>query len=168
MDAGRGSLLQYLGKYPRANLVAIVRVHGFLAGECTEICTPDDWSCRWTFLSPFQRRRSRRLEGGQSHRLERFCLLTVVHRLNILFDTMGVPRISDLGVSSVTSNPVSNNASTPFRACSIRWAAPEILAAPNDESLRPTKISDVYAFGMVVIEVRYHHYLRRRGSGHLR
>lgn len=78
-------------------------------------------------------------------------------QLNILFDGAGVPRISDFGISSITFNPVSNNASTPFHGYSLRWAAPEILEAPNDESRRPTKMSDVYAFGMVVVEVCCNH-----------
>ena len=73
---------------------------------------------------------------------------------NILFDSEGIPRISDFGISSMTFDPTSNNASTPFRGYSLRWAAPEILEAPpSGEARRPTKMSDVYAFGMVVIEV---------------
>ncbi|KAF9647902.1 kinase-like protein [Thelephora ganbajun] len=72
---------------------------------------------------------------------------------NILFDSAGIPQINDFGFSSITFNPVSNNASSPFRGYSIRWAAPEILEASNDNSRRPTKMSDVYAFGMVVVEI---------------
>ena len=72
-----------------------------------------------------------------------------------MFDGAGVPLIADFGISSITFNPISNNASTPFNGYSLRWAAPEILEALNDESKRPTKRSDVYAFGMVAIEVRY-------------
>ena len=60
-----GDLQQYLNKYPGANRVAIVRVHVPCASKYTESVTQDDWSCRWAFLSPFQRRRSWRLEGGQ-------------------------------------------------------------------------------------------------------
>ncbi|KAF9643105.1 kinase-like protein [Thelephora ganbajun] len=73
---------------------------------------------------------------------------------NILFDNKGIPRISDFGISSVTFDPISNNASTAWRGYTLRWAAPEILEAPlNSESRRPTKMSDVYAFGMVVVEI---------------
>jgi serine/threonine protein kinase len=73
---------------------------------------------------------------------------------NILFDSAGIPRISDFGISSITFDPASRNASTPVRGYSLRWAAPEILEAPLDsEARRPTKMSDVYAFGMVVVEV---------------
>ena len=74
---------------------------------------------------------------------------------NILFDSTGIPRISDFGIFSITFDPTSNNASTSFRGYNIRWAAPEILEAPlNSEVRRLTKMSDVYAFGMVVVEVQ--------------
>ena len=74
-----------------------------------------------------------------------------------MFDNTGIPRISDFGSASLTQNPASMNASTPIRPTSIRWTAPEILgAAANIEAWRPTKMSDVYAFGMVVVEVGYH------------
>ncbi|KAF9789189.1 kinase-like domain-containing protein [Thelephora terrestris] len=72
---------------------------------------------------------------------------------NILFDNTGVPKISDFGISSITLDPQSYNASTPARGNSLRWTAPEILGALNDESRRPTRMSDVYAFAMVVIEI---------------
>ena len=53
------------------------------------------------------------------------------------------------------------NASTPIRPTTIRWTAPEILqAATGSEVWRPTKMSDVYAFGMVAIEVGYHNHPR--------
>ena len=79
-----------------------------------------------------------------------------------MFDNTGTPRISDFGCSSITRDPASMNASTPIRPTTIRWTAPEILeAASNSEVWRPTKMSDVYAFGMVVVEVGYHH--RPRG-----
>ena len=81
-----------------------------------------------------------------------------MHQPNILFDSTGIPRISDFGTSSITFDPVSKNASTPSQGYSLRWAAPEILEAPNDESRRPTKMSDVYAFAMVCIEVRYRYF----------
>ena len=155
-----GDLLQYLQKIPGANRAEIVRVHVGRASEYTEYDIQDDWNRRGAFLSPIQRCRPRRHEGGQSLRLEMFRLLTSVHQENILFDTAGIPRIADFGISTITFNPISNNASTPYHDYSLPWAAPEILEGPNDESRRPTKMSDVYAFGMVVVEVRFHHYSR--------
>jgi serine/threonine protein kinase len=83
--------------------------------------------------------------------------LIFVHQLNILFDNGGVPLIADFGSASITFNPQTNNASTPSNGLSIRWTAPEIFESTNDNSRRPTKMSDVYAFAMVVIEVKYHH-----------
>ena len=74
---------------------------------------------------------------------------------HILFDPAGTPRILDFGNSSFTFDPTSNVASTPSGGYSVRWAAPEILDATNEESGHPTKMSDVYAFGMVVVEVCY-------------
>src|SRR5579872_2002591 len=86
------------------------------------------------------------------HRISR--LLTATHKLNILFDNAGTPRIADFGISSITFNPESHNASTIFRGCSMRWTAPEILVAPlGSELSRPKMSGDVYAFAMVVIEV---------------
>jgi serine/threonine protein kinase len=156
-----GDLLQYLQKIPGANRAEIVRIHVGRAGECTEFDFQDDWNRRGAFLPPLQRCHSRRHEGGEALRLGRCRLLTVIRQENILFDSAGTPRIADFGISSITFNPISNNASTPYHGYSIRWAAPEILEAPNDESRRPTKMSDVYAFGMVVVEVRCHHDSRR-------
>ena len=76
-----------------------------------------------------------------------------------MFDNEGVPRITDFGISSITFDPYSKNASTPFHGFSLRWAAPEILEAPqNSELARPTRMSDIYAFAMVVIEVKCHHH----------
>ena len=83
---------------------------------------------------------------------------------NIFFDGTGIPRIADFGLSSITFDPNSCNATTPWRDYALRWAAPEILEAPlNSESRRPTKMSDVYAFGMVVVEARCHYCSRRLG-----
>jgi len=75
-----------------------------------------------------------------------------MNKLNILFDTTGIPQLADFGVSSITFHP-SNNASSPYHAFSVRWSAPEILDPKRGDPGRPTKASDVYAFAMVVIEV---------------
>ena len=73
-----------------------------------------------------------------------------------MFDRTGIPRITDFGVSSMTFNPISSNATSLSHGHSVRWAALEILEASVDsEARRPTKMSDVYAFGMVVVEVGY-------------
>ena len=83
-----------------------------------------------------------------------------MHQENILFDKAGIPQLADFGASSITFDPTSKNASTPSGSFSLRWAAPEILEAPNDKPFRSTKMMDVYAFAMVVVEVRYYHFRR--------
>ena len=85
----------------------------------------------------------------------------MIRQPNILFDHTGVPRLSDFGISSITANADSNNASTPLISFSVRWAAPEILSAPSEDIKRATRMSDVYSFAMVVVEVRHHHRFRR-------
>ena len=84
--------------------------------------------------------------------------LTLIHQPNILFDGAGTPQIADFGASSITFNPHTSNSSTAVaHGHSIRWAAPEILQPMEAESRRPTRASDVYAFAMVVVEVKYFH-----------
>ena len=84
-----------------------------------------------------------------------------MYQENLLFDSEGIPRIFDFDNSSMISDPNSNDASTPSHGYTTRWAAPEILEASGDESRRPTKMSDVYAFGMVVVEVGCDRFSRR-------
>ena len=151
------NLPQHLREHHDANRVTIVRIYVFHIGDYTEFRGQDDWSCRWSFLSPSQRCHSRSLDGGQSRRSGRFHLLTAMRQENILFDNVGVPRITNFGISSITLAPCSSDTSTPFHSYSLRWAAPEMIEAPDEESRRPTKMSDVYAFGMVAIEVRCRH-----------
>ena len=149
-----GDLLQYLNKYPGAHRVAIVRIYVAHVSMYTEFDIQDDGGHGRALLSPFQRGRSRRLEGGQWYRSERLHSLTAMRQANILFDKAGIPQLADFGASSITFDPTSKNASTPSGSYSLRWAAPEILQAPNDKPWRPTMAADVYAFGMVVVEVR--------------
>ena len=61
----------------------------------------------------------------------------------------------DFGLSSITKNPTSINASTPHSGGTIRWAAPELLGAfsGNGKMQLPTAKSDIYSLSMVVIEV---------------
>ncbi|KAF9645557.1 kinase-like protein [Thelephora ganbajun] len=73
--------------------------------------------------------------------------------LNILFDSTGIPQITDFRIYSIIYDLDSHEAFASFRDYSMRWAAPEILETPNNNSRRPTKMSDVYAFGMVVVEI---------------
>ena len=87
-------------------------------------------------------------------------MLTVLHQSTILFDNTGIPRLAGFSNSLVAVDPYENTRES--YGYTLRWAAPEILDAPGPASRRPTKMSDVYAFGMVVVEVQYHHHFRRR------
>ncbi|KAF9646889.1 kinase-like protein [Thelephora ganbajun] len=79
---------------------------------------------------------------------------------NVLIDSGGNPRLTDFGLSSVTRNDISANASTPNGGGTIRWRAPELFelsTKAKDEGKaklpRPTKKSDTYSLAMVVIEI---------------
>ena len=87
--------------------------------------------------------------------------LTLIYQTDILFDGTGVPRITDFGNALISSHQ-TNDAFTSSYGYSVRWTAPELLEAVNENSRLPTKMSDVYAFAMVVIEVKYRH--RSRSS----
>lgn len=149
-------LLQHLNKYPGVNRVAIVRDLVVHASGFTEFYAQDDWSCRGTFLSPRQRRRSRGFERGLSRRIRESHSLTVMYlQMNILFGNAGIPQICDFSLITFYS-PVPKNDLAP-ESCGLRWVAPEILGGSNDKSGHPTRMSDIYAFGMVVVEVRCHY-----------
>jgi len=72
---------------------------------------------------------------------------------NILVDDVGSVRLADFGLNSITTDDNSFNASSiNNERGTTRWMAPEILNVDDDESARPTRESDIYAFAMVVIE----------------
>ena len=66
---------------------------------------------------------------------------------NIIVDS-GRARITDFGLATVSKNLAFKRAFLDDQ--SVRWTAPEILHAPGTYS----KEADVFAFAMVIIEVR--------------
>jgi len=69
---------------------------------------------------------------------------------NILVDAAGNARIADFGLATVARDSSSLMNTPDGHANTPRWTAPEILMGSGYHS----KESDVFSFGMVVIEVR--------------
>ena len=68
---------------------------------------------------------------------------------NILIDTDGNARIVDFSLSAVARDTNSLDTTSEEWGFTTRWASPEILK----EGVFHTMESDVFAFGMVMIEV---------------
>jgi len=66
-------------------------------------------------------------------------------------DGSGHARIADFGLATVTQNLDSFRSASRQHGHSARWAAPEILNERGTHS----KEADVFAFAMVIIEVRH-------------
>jgi len=77
-------------------------------------------------------------------------------KANILIDRYGHARLADFGLLTIVSDPTNYTASSSVAACgTTRWMSPELLD-PDQFDLkdsRPTKQSDCYALGMVILEV---------------
>jgi ribosomal protein L31 len=71
---------------------------------------------------------------------------------NILVNHSGWACLTDFGLSSIASLGYTESTTQGPRGC-YRWTAPELLRLSMDQSNRPTKQSDIYAFAMVAIEV---------------
>lgn len=81
---------------------------------------------------------------------------------NVLIDDDGHALISDIGIYTVVSQ---SDFTTANIAGSCRWTPPEVLDPPEEDEEKPlsavlTRKTDVYAFGMTVLEVM-------RASSHL-
>ena len=77
-------------------------------------------------------------------------------QLNILIDQDGHARLADFGLLTIVIDSTYHTSSTtPGNAGTTRWMSPELLDpdrfSPGDG--RPTKHSDCYALGMVILEV---------------
>ena len=154
-----GDLLQYLANNPGANRVSIVSVHvAYHGGQRVDFARKMIGVADGLAYLHFSDVIHGDFKGVSHIRHTGSILLTLICQMNILFDSAGVPQIADFGVASITFRPTIN-ASTPSNSYTLRWAAPEILEARNEDR-RATKMSDVYAFAMVVIEVKSDHRFR--------
>ena len=149
-----GNLLQYLAKYPGANRVSIVSVPFVYRGQHAESVQKMIGVADGLSYLHFSDVIHGDLRGVTHIRDRGSVLLTLFRQMNILFESTGVPQITDFESSSIALNPYRINDLT---TSSLRWVAPEILEARNDDR-HPTKMSDVYAFAMVVIEVKHNHH----------
>lgn len=66
-----------------------------------------------------------------------------------MVDSFGNPRITDFGLATIVRDPNSFLSGTENRDHTVRWTAPEILGSGQ----ATTKESDIFSFGMVMIEV---------------
>lgn len=76
---------------------------------------------------------------------------------NVLIDDDGHALISDIGIYTVVSQ---SDFTTANIAGSCRWTAPEVLDPPEEDEEKTlsavlTRKTDVYAFGMTVLEVMH-------------
>ncbi|KDQ49915.1 hypothetical protein JAAARDRAFT_613253 [Jaapia argillacea MUCL 33604] len=74
---------------------------------------------------------------------------------NILIDKDHHARLCDFGLASLFSDPASAlyNPTSTQSGGTTRWMAPEILAPGPGANVRPTKHTDIYAFGCVGVEL---------------
>ena len=90
------------------------------------------------------------LKGVCVYSKSRFTTVLMPHELNILVNDFGHALITDFGLAAVARNLDSVSSAPPQRGHTQRWAAPEILdEGPN------SKEADIFAFAMVMIEVRH-------------
>jgi len=80
----------------------------------------------------------------------------LIIKLNILIDQDGCARIADFGLLTIVSDSTYHTSSSaPKSAGTTRWMSPELLDPVRFGcgDGRPTRESDCYALGMVILEV---------------
>ncbi|KAF9646106.1 kinase-like protein [Thelephora ganbajun] len=139
----------------------VLNIEG-IAPELFDFCMVSKWMGNGNMLQYMRTRKEvdrRSLLLGITRGLHHLHLHEVIHGdlkgPNILIDDWGNPLLADFGLSSITKNVGSVNASTPHGGGTIRWSAPELLDAFSNESKKrtPTVKSDIYALSMVIIEL---------------
>ena len=78
---------------------------------------------------------------------------TVFIKANVLIDKDGHARLADFGLLTIVSDSTTSSSSR--SAGTTRWMSPELLDPDRFgfKNSRPTKESDCYALGMVILEV---------------
>lgn len=88
--------------------------------------------------------------------LSQVCRLTLCFETNILIDYSERACLADFGLHTFASDP-TNAVISSFSQIwgTVRWRSPELLDPDqfNAKDGRPTKESDAYALGMVILEV---------------
>ena len=77
-------------------------------------------------------------------------------KANILIDNSGHARLADFGLLTIVSDPANSTASSSStKGGTTRWMSPELLEPDlfDFKDSGPTKESDCYAFGLVILEV---------------
>jgi serine/threonine protein kinase len=77
-------------------------------------------------------------------------------KANVMIDENGRARLADFGLLTFVSDPSNpSNPSSVINAGTTRWMSPELLHPEHFgfKQSRPTKKSDCYALGMVILEV---------------
>lgn len=75
---------------------------------------------------------------------------------NVVIDSNGHARLTEYGLAPINTNPSFVIAATPGSTGTSRWLAPELITPPPNENTMPvmeTKAADVFAFGMLAVEV---------------
>jgi serine/threonine protein kinase len=89
------------------------------------------------------------LKGVGSHSALLQAALVILDQSNILVDSSGHARLTDFGFASVVLE-LGSVLGTNAPEYTSRWAAPEVLRSGD---VGNTQEADVFAFGMVVVEV---------------
>lgn len=88
---------------------------------------------------------------GLSYLHSRGVILGNLKGPNILVDASSCARITEIGLSVVTQNPLSMRDASVGHCDDARWTAPEILIS-DDRGIR-SKESDIFSFAIVITEV---------------